>query len=433
MKISTSGLRWVGREVMKNYKTIVLVLVLVGLFATVLGTQAANEKRYLVKSDSAFWKNTFNSRHVFDKGFSANLSDWQLRLAKVFNVEVEPIQILQVLPEKVGMPNFGPSLDIPGISKSGRGKPIKPSAPSKERVKPNDQTPWGIEEIYGDSEIEYTSGGKDVTVAILDTGINKDHLDLVRRITQCKDFTHPRAVVREGKCDDLNGHGTHVSGIIGADGGEDGLGIYGVAPEVSLWAYRVCDVGGSCWADDIAGAIRMAADQSVNIINLSIGSDVEIHMVTDAMNYAREKGTLVIVAAGNDGPNHGSIDYPAAHEYAVSVGAFNSLYEVPEWSSRGINSETKAFIKEAGDVEFAAPGVEIESTWKDGGYSVISGTSMATPYISGLIAKMWQGGEDAATSTRNALQLMANNIWGGDGDATGFGFPVVPDESVVVK
>ena len=419
---------------MRRYKTIVTVFVLVGLLIVVLGAQAESGNRYLVKSNKSFWKNTFNSRHVFEHGFTANLSDWQLKLAKVFNVEVEPIPTLQILSLDILQgPELGAPLGMPEVSapkKDNPGKPDRPTKPSNDgRIVPSDQTPWGIEAIY-DLAVESTSGGQDVTVAILDTGVNKDHADLVRRITECGDFTHPRLVYRDRKCADLNGHGTHVAGIIGADGGEDGLGIYGVAPEVSIWAYKVCDVSGSCWADDIAGAIRMAADFSVNIINLSVGSDVEIPMVTKAINYAREQGVLVVVAAGNDGPDKGTIDYPAAHEYAMSVGAFDESQQVAEWSSRGINSETTKREKNAGDVEFAAPGVEIESTWKDGGYAKKSGTSMATPFITGLAAKLWS---DTAESTRTLLQNLANDIWDeGDDDATGFGFPVVPGTTIEV-
>jgi len=417
---------------MKRYKTIVTIFVLIGLLVVTFGVQAESENRYFVKSGKAFWKNTFGARHVFEHGFSANLSDWQLKLAKVFNVDVEPIPTLQILPVEILQgPGLGLPLGMPEVSAPRKDRPTKPDRPAKtDRVTPEDQTPWGIEAIYSDADIESTSGGKNVTVAVLDTGINKDHADLVRRITQCGDFTHPRFAFRDGRCDDMNGHGTHVAGIIGADGGEDSLGIYGVAPEVSIWAYKVCDAGGSCWADDIAGAIQRAADQSVNIINLSLGSNVEIGMVTDAIDYAKERGVLVVVAAGNDGEEgKGTIDYPAAHEYAMSVGAFDSNHEVPEWSSRGINSDTDKYVKNAGDVEFAAPGVAIESTWKDGGYSTISGTSMATPFIAGLAAKLWDG----VDMTRTLLQGLAIDIWtDGDDDATGFGFPIVPDTTIKV-
>ena len=422
---------------MRKYRTIISVFVLVGLLIVVLGAQADSDSRYFIRSKKAFWKNTFGARHVFEDGFSADLSDWQVKLAKVFNVKLEPVQMLQILPEGPQGPEapgggvLGPPLDVPGIQRpGGGGKPDKPSkSTGGDRIVPSDPTSWGVEYVYSggaDESLKETSGGEDVTVAILDTGVDKDHPDLKNRIAQCKDFTHPKAVVRDGKCDDRNGHGTHVAGIIGADGGDDGLGIYGIAPEVSLWVYKVCDVSGSCWADDIAGAIRHAADMSVNIINLSLGSDVEIPMVSAAMDYAKEKAALVVVAAGNDGPESGTIDYPAAHLYAVSVGAFDFEFNVPDWSSRGVNPGENEYVKEAKEVEFAAPGVEIESTWKDGGYSTISGTSMGTPFITGLAAKLWDGD---AEITRTLLQTLAKpNDIGVDGDdnATGFGFPVNP-------
>lgn len=418
---------------MKRFGTITVIFVLLGLLVLALNAQAVSENRYLVKSKSGFWKNTFGARHVFENGFSANLSDWQITLAKVFGIEIESVQLLQILP--VDVLNLTDSETKAPPSDKGPQKPKPSPTPDAGRIQPTDQTPWGIEYVYDDPAIASTAGGKDVKVAILDTGIYKDHPDLKNRVAQCKDFTYGRAPLKDGKCADDNGHGTHVSGIVAADGGADGLGIYGVAPEAMLLVYKVCDASGSCWADDIAVALRLAADEGANIVNLSLGSNIEVSMISEAIKYAQGKGVMVVAAAGNDGPFFDSIDHPAAHGYSVSVGAFNEEFQVPDWSSRGINSITTQYVKEARDVEFAAPGGRIESTWKDGGYSVLSGTSMSTPHISGLAAKLWQGmGENPAETTRKLLHDLARDIWDvGDDDATGFGFPTVPDVSIVVE
>ncbi|MEK7579739.1 MAG: S8 family serine peptidase [Patescibacteria group bacterium] len=371
--------------------------------------------RYLVKSNSQFLQRSFGVRHSFDKGFTADLSGIQVALAKLFGVELEPVVQLHILPE----------LDIP--AEEILGKNLKTS--SSSRVMPSDQTPWGIETVYNNSLVVSTQGGEGIKVAVLDTGVLKSHPDLKNRVKECKDFSNPRFPVKDGACDDKNGHGTHVSGTILADGGTDKLGIYGVAPEASLFAYKVCGNDGSCWADDIAVALKTAADSGANIVNLSLGSDSDSSLIREAVGYAISKDVLIIAAAGNDGPYSLSIDYPAANVAVVAVGAIDKDLAVPDWSSRGNNLNSLVYIVEEKDMEFGAPGVGVESTWKNGGYTVLSGTSMSSPHIAGLAAKLWQGlapeGEKAK-ATRDLLHQSAKDIWTpGDDDATGFGLPQV--------
>lgn len=378
-------------------------------FAAPLAISAAEGNRYLVKSDSQFWKNAFNSRNEFSNGFTADLNDWQVKFGKLLGVELEPVAVLQVLPEEVR--DFGKA------KVSGK----------TNRYLPNDQTPWGVEYVYNNSIVSQTSGGQGVKVAVLDTGINAAHPDLKARIGACKDFTNFRTPLVNGKCEDKNGHGTHVAGIIAADGGADGLGIYGVAPEASLYAFKVCGLSGSCYADDVAMGIRTAADAGVQVINMSLGSDKPSNLISDAVSYAASKNVLVVAAAGNDGPYFASIDYPAAQASVIGVGAFGLEFVTPEWSSRGINSTTTPFVVEEQDVEFAAPGVNIESTWKNNGYAVLSGTSMAAPFVSGLLAKDWPIGvslSNPAAWVRDLLHTKSLDLLPpGDDDASGFGFP----------
>ena len=371
--------------------------------------------RYFIKTANPFWQKSFGVRHQFQNGFTTDLSGIQLALAKIFGVEIEPVEELHVLPEEVIAIEASENLSA------------KPAAKGSIRTVPSDQTPWGIEVIYNDSVIASTSGGKGVNVAVLDTGVLKTHADLKNRVAQCKDFTNLKTPIKDGTCDDKNGHGTHVSGIILADAGDDKLGVYGVAPEASLFAYKVCGNDGSCWADDIAIAIKTAADNSSNIVNMSLGSDNESPLIKNAINYAVSKDVLIVAAGGNDGPYPASIDYPAANPSVLAVGAVNELLLVPDWSSIGINSSTSPYVVEEKDMEFGAPGVKVESTWKSGGYATLSGTSMSSPHVAGLAAKFWQATalEGAkAQATRNLLHQLSKDIWiVGDDNATGFGLP----------
>ena len=250
-------------------------------------------------------------------------------------------------------------------------------------------------------------------------------MDLKNRVKDCKDFSSNRAPLVDGKCEDKNGHGTHVAGIIAADGGSDGKGIYGMASAANIFAYKVCSDSGFCWTDDIAVALRMAADNGANIINLSLGSDGDSLFISDAVSYAATKNVLIIAAAGNDGPYVGSIDYPAANPKVVAVGAVNSNLDVSDWRSRGINSTTQPYVTEDKDIEQAAPGVNIESVWKDGGYAILSGTSMSAPHVSGLAAKLWQRtAVNPSEATRDLLRQFSTDLLPvGDDDASGWGIP----------
>lgn len=379
------------------------------LFGLVINAQAAVEDtRYFVKSNGSFWKKSFGVRHTFEDGFTTDATEWQLKLAKIFGVEVIPMRKLYVLPALAAS--------------------LNPVAEDRaKRHKPSDQTPWGIQIVYNDPLIEKTSGGAGVNIAVLDTGVHKAHPDLKNVVKECKDFTTLRIPFVDGKCDDKNGHGTHVSGIIAANGGSDNLGLYGIAPESKIFAYKVCMNNGSCWADDVAVAIKTAVDSGVNIINLSLGSDSESQLITNAVIYAASKNVLVVAAAGNDGPYQGSIDYPAFNIETVGVGALDENLITTEWSSRGFNASSSPYILEEGDIEFAAPGANIESTWKDGNYVILSGTSMAAPHVSGLAAKLWQkDAENPALSTRSLLRQFSKDIApAGDDNDSGWGLPTL--------
>ncbi len=387
-------------------KTPYIVVILLLLAFTRLSYAATDDTRYFVKSTSGWWKKSFGVRHNFDNGFTTDLSDKQLWVAKFFGVEVEPVKKLNILPDLLSQ------------------APITSGKVQAQRIKPAEQIPWGVKKVYNDLLLSKTSGGLGVNVAVLDTGVLKTHLDLKNRIKICKDFSGPVAIV-DGKCDDKNGHGTHVAGIIAADGSSDGLGIYGMAPETNLFAYKVCSNNGTCWADDIAVALRTATDDGANIVNMSLGSDNPSQLIIDSTNYAVSKNVLVVAAAGNDGPYVGSIDYPGADANIVAVGATDKDIQIPDWSSRGNNSKTRVYVVEEKDMELVAPGVSIESTWKDGGYAILSGTSMASPHVAGLAAKLWQ--KDAlnpASATRELLhELTADLLPIGDDDNSGFGFP----------
>ncbi len=394
---------------MKYIRLSTFLVVFGGFILFVPQTFAAESSRYLIKSDAQFLKTMLGSRHEFKNGFTADVSDLQFRLIKLLGVEVEPVRSLQILPAEV----------------SQKTTPVKARKPIARPV-PEDQTPWGIEIVYNDPKISSTTGGDGVKVAVIDTGVNTDHSDLKNRIFGCKDFTGRVAVI-DGKCLDRNGHGTHVAGIVLADAGSDQKGIYGVAPSAQLLAFKACRDNGSCSSDDIATAIYTATNDGAQIINMSFGSDTDISLIRDAVEYAATKGVLLVAAAGNDGPFPDSIDYPAAYSQVVAVGAVARDIIVTDWSSRGINALTDPNVINDRDIELVAPGENILSTSKDGGYISLSGTSMASPFIAGLAAKYWQAdAENPAETVRAFLRSLAQDIVPlGEDNTSGFGLPRV--------
>ncbi|MBI4148080.1 S8 family serine peptidase [Candidatus Woesearchaeota archaeon] len=378
---------------------VVMVLAVVSMaIVTSLPEQAEGARVYAVHPLSAqagaHARGLVAVRHEFNTGkFSAVIPDSRV-------AELSELAILELVP-------------LYHISGKALGK-----QPASRTCTPSAQRPWGIARVNGGS------GGAGVTVAVLDTGVKTNHMDLKNRIADCKDFTKGISV-RNG-CSDGAGHGTHVAGTVAADGGSDGKGIIGVAPLANVLAYKVCGNDGSCWSDDIAAAVEYAANKGAHIVSMSLGGDAPMSLLADAINYAESRGVLVVAAAGNDGPSDGTIDYPGAYAHVVAAAASDSTDAIASFSSRGINYDTTPLVVEDRDVEFAAPGVSVESTWNDGCYRTISGTSMATPHVSGLAAALWQG-SNSATRTFLQQKALAGPDLGrpGDDPDAGFGMPTV--------
>jgi subtilisin len=407
--------------------SVILSLALgVSMFTTgAFGKEADSKETYRVlihgkNSEKNKAKVDYGVRWDFDsEGFTTTINEKQYQaLLKNKNLKIEVVEEVK--------------LDYKVDTKAISG--VTAAAPSN-------QTPWGIEAIYNDASIQKTSGGSGVKVAVLDTGVNINHKDLTGSAEQCKDFSQLFFSLRNGVCSDRNGHGTHVAGTVLAHGGSDGLGIYGVAPEAKLWAYKVLNDLGSGYSDDIANAIRHAADEGVKtnskvIISMSLGSASSNSLITNAVNYAYSKGALVVAAAGNSGSGDNTIGYPGALASTVAVAALenvqeNGTYRVADYSSRGNPATDGDYIIGERDVELSAPGSAIESTWYNGSYNTISGTSMATPHVSGLAAKIWANNPTwSQTQLRQELQNRAKlyDIKGGigattgDDYASGFGF-----------
>ncbi|WP_175989181.1 S8 family peptidase [Bacillus sp. Marseille-Q1617] len=250
---------------------------------------------------------------------------------------------------------------------------------------------YGPQNTYTNYAWDYTRGSSGQEIAVLDTGVDYNHPDLDGKTIRGYDF-----VDNDYYPMDLNGHGTHVAGTAAAET-NNGTGIAGMAPNTRILAVRVLDANGSGSLADIADGIRYAADQGAEVINLSLGCDCSTTTLENAVNYAWNKGSVVIAAAGNDGVS--TTFEPASYANVIAVGAVDS------------NDRKASFSNYGSWVDVTAPGVDIAATVPNNGYSYMSGTSMASPHVAGLAGLLASQGRNNV-QIRQAIEQTADPISG---------------------
>lgn len=226
--------------------------------------------------------------------------------------------------------------------------------------------PWNITRIHA-PEAWAVSTGSGVKVAVIDTGVDRDHPDLQGVINGCVNFIQSWKT-----CEDDNGHGTYVSGIIAAQ--NNTIGVVGVAPQTRLYALKALNRRGSGYLSDIIDALDWSVANGIGVINMSLGTTSNVQSFHDAIIRVASAGIIQVAAAGNSGPGTNTVNYPAKYPEVVAVVATDSSNNVASWSSRGP------------EVDIAAPGVSVYSTYRGNGYRTLSGTSMASPHVAGVVA-----------------------------------------------
>ena len=239
---------------------------------------------------------------------------------------------------------------------------VIPSSNSKKTYRENIlEELWNLDLIGLDEAFNY-SHGENVKIAIIDTGVDYSHPDLKERFGFDKGYDF---LSEDKKPMDENGHGTHVAGI--TSGSETGI-----ARKARLYALRVLDADGSGTEFDVMRAINYAFKHEYSVVNMSLGSSFASDAFENLCDYVYERGLTLVAAAGNEsyGPS-----YPASFgDSVISVAAIDSE----------LNHASFSNIFETTDI--SAPGVEIYSTYLNGEYATFSGTSMATPHVTGTIA-----------------------------------------------
>ncbi len=260
---------------------------------------------------------------------------------------------------------------------------------------PND-TSWASQ--YGPTKIrceqawDMQKGDASVVIAIVDTGIDKNHTDLAAKLVAGYDF-----VSNDTDADDNNGHGSHCAGIAAAIT-DNSLGIAGVASNCSLMPIKVLSAAGSGSNSDIAAGINWAADHGAHVISMSLGGSSKSTTLESAVNYAWGKGVVVVAAAGNNGNQ--TKFYPAAYGNCIAVAATDS------------NDARASFSTYGTWVDVAAPGVNVYSSYDGNTYATLSGTSMACPHVAGLagLIRSHVGPYATATEVRERLQFTGDNV-----------------------
>ncbi len=264
----------------------------------------------------------------------------------------------------------------------------------------NDQVvPWGIDRVFGDETYSFDtwdySTGEGIGVAVLDTGIDENHPDLEDKVVGGVSY-----IDGEAWGTDDNSHGTHIAGTIAAL--DNDIGVVGVSPGVSLYDVKVLDTAGMGSLSSVVAGIDWAAGQEeVDILSMSLGFLSSYSTLRNACDNAYAAGKLLVAAAGNSGDwiFFNSIVYPARYNSVIAVAASDEDDRRASFSSTGPQ------------IELIAPGVDVLSTEPGGGYRYGSGTSMATPHVSGVAALVWSLDSELTNSeVRVLLQETAEDL-----------------------
>lgn len=283
---------------------------------------------------------------------------------------------------------------VNALKKDPNVEDAEPNYLATTSIIPNDSKypqQWALPRINCPSGWEKMKGSPQVKVAVIDTGVDLDHPDLKCNLIKGYDWvdvgTPPLGWHWVGDYtgvdnipDDERGHGTHVSGTIAACT-NNGLGVSGVAWHCKIMPVRALGTlannnnpnwkRGSGEYDDIASAIKWAADKGAHVINMSLGGPKSF-VLKGAIDYAFKKNCVLVAAMGNDGD--GTIQYPASYSNVLAVGATDITDTRASFSNYSVHNDV------------VAPGVNILSTVPNDSYAVYQGTSMATPHVSGLAA-----------------------------------------------
>ena len=271
----------------------------------------------------------------------------------------------------------------PGVNRVGADARITAAAVPND---PRTGSQWGLSTISAARGWNAETGTGRTVVAVIDTGIDLTHPDLVANLwrnpdTSASDRHGYDFANNDGDPNDDNGHGTAVAGVIGATG-NNGTGVTGVAWTTRLMALKFMDANGNGFTSDAIRAMDYAVQHGAKVLNNSWGGAGADPLLEQAIARARAGGAIVVVAAGNESANNDTTPaYPASYALASD--------NVVVVAATDENDRLSAYSNYGRSVTVAAPGDNILTTARGGGYGYKSGTSLATPVVSGALALLW--------------------------------------------
>ncbi len=341
----------------------------------------------------------------------------KLRIKNTYRLKVPPAKTINEMLKKY-KENLNVEYAEPSYIRKAFLPPNDPSC--------NDTDQWGIFKIQADQAWNTETGKTSVVIAILDTGVDHNHEDLAGNMWTDSNGYHGYDVVNndydpDDDHDDPLGphsHGTHCAGVAAAVTNNN-TGIAGVSWESKIMAVKVLDAVGIGLSPDIADGINYAANNGADIISMSFGTTgypIPSDLERDAINDAYNKGCLLVAASGND--NQPYVAYPAAYDNVIAVGATNQSDKRCDASDWGYDLWGNPMGSNYGkELDVVAPGNDILSTVRmgmgsvDSNYDNMDGTSMATPFVSGLAALILsQLGGLAPSDVRRIIEKTAEDM-----------------------
>jgi subtilisin family serine protease len=332
-------------------------------YICIFKTSAVTKTDVGAKADKAVADGGGKLKHLYRdaiRGFAADISPAGVNSIKTKNADVafcEQDRVVQVIPlDESGQNLLGDGGVNAKKGQDGGGGTAPPPTPTAQ------QTPWGITRVGGGISGNYA------TAWVIDSGIHLAHPDLN------VDRARSRSFISGLTADDQNGHGTHVAGTIAAL--NNSIGVVGVAPGAPVVAVRVLNKKGSGTTSGVIAGVDYVSQtaQAGDVANMSLGGGIS-QALDNAVVAAAAKGIRFALAAGNSATNANN----------SSPGRTNgaNIYTVSAFAQ----GDTFASFSNFGNppVDYAEPGVSVRSTWLGGGYNTISGTSMATPHLAGLL------------------------------------------------